>query len=259
MYLLISQKDRSCYLAASPIDLDGFSRVAISSKPEVSPLVVWQSDGSIDYLETNKFGDVIRRELVWYPFRFFERPIVYTLGIKLPGVPHSRVAMNRLKRLIDEGRTFLEYIPPGVSIYYDARPGGQPFYRMPSSNTKGYRYLSAVTGQKIPDIGSEIEEIRFIPTYRPYPSSSRRFNFVLIHRPSEKGLYLFNAVSGNLLSSIHTMYDYEHNMVNRIFSLGVFCGEGLFFRPNPNMCRRFCKNLPTGSLKNVKKVNMLNH
>ena len=253
IYLFISHSEKYCYLNLNPEPQNGFSCVVISSDLEVFPLVVWQQDGSVDYLEVDKFGNVLNRVFVWYPLRFMERPIchVVIVNTNLPGQTIPRVALSRIHRLIVEKKTFLEYKPTGISVYFDLE-SSKPFYHVTNN-----RCLDAVNGERLTEIGDEIEEIIYPSTYRPYPISSRRFNLVLLYRPTdpEKQFYLFNALTGNLISTTSILYKIpiSSKEAGRNFSLGVIF-SGSFHRPNPNMCRRFYKYLPKDTLRDVKRV-----
>lgn len=251
MFLFISHFSKACYLSPQDGEIKSFSKVLLSENLEVSPLVVWQSDGSIDYLETDKFGSVLRREIIWYSLRFFECPIVEILEIPLENIPHPRVAVRRLKRLIEEGRTLLDYLPEEISLYFDLRPKGVPFYRLESGES-----VNAITGERLQFIGSEIEEICFHSSYRPYPVSSRKINLVLIYRQKEERLYLFNSVSGNLIQTAQLIYKATDPPEDGKFLLGIFQRKGFFARPTPNLSKKFYQHLPEESLQKVIRVNL---
>jgi hypothetical protein len=281
MYLFISPKDRRWFYSADPVSGKECHSVPISEDLEAWPIIVWLEDGAIDYLEVNRFGDILRREFVWPPMRYGETPVVSIKPVICEDVPVCRVALSRLNRLINDKKTMHEYTPDGISIYFDPY-NGHAFYRIPwnddrqpitvhrsndkymkhftvsplTSSPREFKCFDAVTGQRLSTVGPEIEEVVYPSMYRPYPSSCKRFNLVLLSRPSERRLYLYNAVSGNLLSTTSSAYAYDHYLPNREFALGVFVGKA-FFRPNPNMCRKFYKHLPMGSLKDVDRVQVI--
>ncbi len=243
MYLLISHTDPFLWLTIDyPQKEDNFSLVQISSGLDVFPIIVWQNDGSIDYLETNRFGDVLRRDFVWYPLRFGEKPICRAFPVKIAGLAFPQVAFSRLERLIKEKLTFQLYRPAGFSIYYDFH---RPFYR------SGNKFFDAVSGQNLKIDNVEIEEIVCSKTHRSYFLPSRVFNLVLVYRPKEKALYLYNAKTGIRLNKteIYQICSGE----NQEYSLGEVVGQ-TFYRPNPNMARRFYKYLPSGPLTEVERV-----